>query len=426
MEEFMSWHKKTDTISNIGFISTRLMGTDGVSLETEKWVQVVEELGFKTFFLAGASDWDPERTMIVPEAFWEHPEVQEIQDFVFTSNIRPNRLTGQIHKLRQDIKNSLYVFIEKFDLDMLIIENAATIPMNIPLGLAITELVAETGIPSIGHHHDFYWERQRFMVNCVPDYISTAFPPKLPSMSHVVINTEARKILSYRRGLSSVVIPNVFDFDQKPQEIDDYNKDLRKDLGISDDDIFILQPTRVVARKGIEHAIEMVHRLNMKGKAKLVISHQTKDEGRQYYERVVDYAKLMGVDLIVRPDIIEADRGTNSEGKKIYSLNDVYPHCDFVTYPSTYEGFGNAFLETIFFKKPILVNRYSIFQSDIEPCGFEAVIMDTYITDDDVVKVKRILDDPEHRQRMVDKNFELGKKFFSYDILETKLKNHNA
>ena len=107
---------------------------------------------------------------------------------------------------------------------------------------------------------------------------------------------------------------------------------------------------------------------------------------------------------------------------KIYSLDDVYPHCDFVTYPSTYEGFGNAFLETVFFKKPLLVNRYSIFQADIEPCGFEAVIMDTYITDQDIKKVERILEDPEFRNNMVEKNFELGRKFFSYDILVTKLK----
>ena len=310
----MSWHKKTDIIVNIGFVSTRLQGTDGVSLETEKWISVVEKLGFKTFFFAGLSDWDSSRTMVVPEAYWEHPEVQEIQDFVFTTTIRPNRLTGQIHKLRQSLKTALYQFIETFDIDMLIVENAVTIPMNLPFGLAITELVAETGIPSIGHHHDFYWERQRFMVNCVPEYISMAFPPKLPSMSHVVINSEARKALGYRRGLASNVIPNVFDFDKPPQEIDDYNQDLRDDLGIGKDDIFILQPTRVVARKGIEHAVEMVHRLDTGGRAKLVISHQTKDEGQQYFKRIVDYARLMNVDIIVRPDIIEARRGKTTDG----------------------------------------------------------------------------------------------------------------
>jgi glycosyltransferase involved in cell wall biosynthesis len=36
-----------------------------------------------------------------------------------------------------------------------------------------------------------------------------------------------------------------------------------------------------------------------------------------------------------------------------------------VTYLSGYEGFGNAFIEAIYFKKPIIVNRYSIFVEDI-------------------------------------------------------------
>lgn len=417
----MAWHRKTDPIRNIGFISTRFQGTDGVSLETEKWVHVLEEMRFNIFYFAGLSDWDGDRLMLVPEAFWEHPDVAKVQSQCFGSTVRPNVLSGEMHRLRNYLKSKLYDFVKKFDIDMVIVENAVAIPINIPFGLAITEFIAETGIPAIGHHHDFYWERQRFLVNCVPDYISMAFPPKLPSMSHVVINTEARKAMGYRRGLASVVIPNVFDFQKPAQEIDEYNKNLRSDLGIADEDIFFLQPTRVVARKGIEHAVELVNRLKDE-RAKLVISHQTKDEGKEYYERVMDYARLMGVELIIRPDIVGAKRGTNEDGKKIYSLDDVYPHADFVTYPSTYEGFGNAFLEAIFFKKPLLVNRYSIFQSDIEPIGFKAVIMDTYITDNEVNRVKQILDDDELREKIVEKNFKLGEDFFSYDILEQKLK----
>jgi hypothetical protein len=58
------------------------------------------------------------------------------------------------------------------------------------------------------------------------------------------------------------------------------------------------------------------------------------------------------------------------------SLWDVYPHADFITYPSLYEGFGNAFLEAIYFKKPLLINRYAIFVRDIEPKGFDLITMD--------------------------------------------------
>jgi hypothetical protein len=35
-----------------------------------------------------------------------------------------------------------------------------------------------------------------------------------------------------------------------------------REIGLRDDDVFMLQPTRVVMRKGIEHAIELVRRLD--------------------------------------------------------------------------------------------------------------------------------------------------------------------
>lgn len=408
-------------IRNVGFVSTRFQGTDGVSLETEKWIHVLKRMGFECYYFAGVSDWDPERTMISPEAFWEHPDVAEVQSKVFGTTRRDESLTGQIHYLRRLLKVQLYEFIRRYDIHILIVENALAIPMNISFGLAITEVIAETGIHSVGHHHDFYWERTRFLVNSIPEYISMAFPPKMHSMAHVVINTEARKSLSYRRGLSSVVIPNVHDYNTQAPDIDDFSKDFRKDVGIADDDILILQPTRIVARKGIEHAIELVSRMN-NPKAKLLISHQARDEGKEYYERIVDYAKLMEIDLIIRPDIIGAERGTNEDGHKVYSLWDIYPHADFITYPSTYEGFGNAFLEAIYFRKPLMVNRYSIFVQDIEPLGFDAIVMDTYITDREVNLVNEVLENPEKTKIMVDKNYELAKQYFSYDILEQKLR----
>jgi mannosylglucosylglycerate synthase len=190
---------------------------------------------------------------------------------------------------------------------------------------------------------------------------------------------------------------------------------------LKDDDIFILQPTRVIARKGIEHSIELIARLNNK-KAKLVITHQAKDEGKEYLNRIVSYAKLLKVELIIRPNIIGNKRGLNENGSKIYTLWDLYPHADFITYPSTYEGFGNAFLETIYFKKPLLVNRYSIYQRDIEHLGFDVVTMETYINDDIVKQVKEVLNNKEKRDRMTQKNFELGGKYFSYNVLKQNLK----
>ena len=408
------------SVKNIGFVLTRFEGTDGVTLETKKWRHVLTTMGYNCYFFAGSSDSEPEKTMIVPQASFDHPNIRKIQEKCFGELTRTSKLTGQIHCVRKKLKNDLYSFVEKFSIDMLISENALTIPMNIPLGLAITELIAETGIPTIAHHHDFYWERERFMVNCVQDLLSTAFPPNLPSMQHVVINSQADSNLSYRTGISSCIIPNVFQYSASTPSIDDYNKDVRKDLGLEEDDIFFLQPTRIVARKGIEHSIEVLNRLK-NPKAKLVITHFAGDEGMEYQKRITSYAKLLNVPLIIKPEIIESERRITPDGKKIYTVWDIYPHADFVTYPSLYEGFGNAFLEAIFFKKPILVNRYSIYQQDIEPIGFDVVSMDGYVTDEVVKKIKHILKHPEERRKLVNNNYELAYRFFSYEVLKQRL-----
>ncbi|GHV29911.1 glycosyl transferase [Spirochaetia bacterium] len=419
---------KQTVVRRIGFVSTRLQGTDGVSLETGKWRQVLEKMGYECFFFSGLSDWESAKSMVVDEAYFGHPIIEDIQKRCFGTRTRGEGLTGEIQALRFRLKRAIYEFVETFKLDLLILENALTIPMNIPLGLAITEYIAETGMPAIAHHHDFAWERQRFSVNCIEDYLSTAFPPRLHTINHVVINSEGRQQLSYRCGLSSIIIPNVFDFDTQPPTLDDYGRGLRKELGIRDDETLLLQPTRMIARKGIEHAIELANRLRERGrKAKLLISHQERDEGSEYYERTMDYAKILGVDVIVRPDIIGAERGVTENadghpGQKKYSLWDCYLNADFVTYPSTYEGFGNAFLEAIWFKKPILVNRYSIFQQDIEPLDFDVVVMENYVTPETIETVEAILKSEGAVDVMTSKNYALGQKFFSFKLLEQRLR----
>jgi len=157
-------------------------------------------------------------------------------------------------------------------------------------------------------------------------------------------------------------------------------------------------------------------------KAKLVISHASDDEGYDYEIRVREYADMLGVDTIFVSDIINEKRGYTESGKKIYTLNDIYPHADLVTYPSDFEGFGNAFLEAIYFRKPIVVNTYSIYSMDIKPRGFSAIEIDGYITDKSVNQVNKVLEDAELRKKIVDHNHEIARTCYSYSVLHKQLK----
>jgi len=410
-----------DLTHNVGFISTRFAGTDGVSLETTKWADVFQKEGFSCFYFAGELDRPPDCSYLVEEANFTHPDIKYIYNHCFGVHKRERRITQKIHAAKERLKDEIYSFIEKFSIDLLVPENSLTIPLNIPLGLAITEVISETEIPTIAHHHDFFWERQQFLTNGVWEYLNMAFPPHLSSMQHVTINSSGDNQLSLRTGISGTIIPNVMDFENPPPPIDDYALDVRKALGIEDDELFILQPTRVVKRKGIEHAIELVHRLGKK--AKLVISHASGDEGYDYEQRVKEYSRLLNVNTLFVSDIINEKRGHTKNGKKIYTLNDIYPHADLVTYPSTFEGFGNAFLEAVYFKKPIVVNKYSIYTYDIEPKGFLTIEIDGFVTEDAVRLTRDVLENSELRKNMVEKNYDIATCCYSYSVLRQKLKN---
>jgi len=243
-----------------------------------------------------------------------------------------------------------------------------------------------------------------------------AFPPNLPSIEHVVINSTAQEELALRTGISSIIIPNVLDFENPPVITKQETHDFRREIGLTTDDIIILQPTRVVQRKGIEHAIELVEVLE-DPRCKLVISHETGDEGIEYADWLKEHARESGVDLRLLNLRISDPMNPDVNRKDLYTLWDVYPHADFITYPSLYEGFGNAFLEAVYFKKPLLINRYAIFVRDIEPNGFDLIVMDGFLTRKTVDKVRKVLQSPEQREKMVNTNYETASRHYSFAML---------
>jgi mannosylglucosylglycerate synthase len=426
----------------IGFVSTRFAGTDGVSLEAAKWETVVRELGHEVFHFAGELDRPLERSRLVPEAFYRHPDVAAINDTVygpsletaveaereghlphrhdfFSPYVRPPDIARRINALTAHLRDELAAFCRDFDIELLVVENALAIPINLPLGLAITEFVAETGMPVVAHHHDLPWERQRFAVNSVADLIAAAFPPPLPSVRHVVINSLQAQQLAWRTGLASRLIPNVMDFDTPPPPLDDYGRGARRDLGVGDDELLILQPTRIIQRKGIEHAIELTRRIGRP--ARLVISHAAGDEGTDYEQRVREFARLLEVDVRFESDIVGTERAVLADGRRVYTLADLYPHADLVTYGSSIEGFGNAFLEAVYHRRPIVVNRYSIYEIDIQPKGFRAIEFDSFISERTLEEVRTLLDRRDMAEEWAEVNVELAQRHFSYGVLRRRL-----
>lgn len=405
--------------NRIGFVSTRLAGTDGVSLEVGKWVKVLDVLGRESFFFAGESEWPQDRSYVVPEAHFAHPDILHLTDTLFGVHRRSPEISQKVQWLKDHLKAHLYRFMQQFEVETLIVENALSIPMNIPLGLALAEFIAETCCPTIAHHHDFSWERERFLVNAADDYLRAAFPPTLHSIRHVVINSFAGQQLALRTGADITLIPNVMDFDSSPPPPDAITAQLRSTLNISEEEHLLLQPTRVVPRKRIELAINLTRKIDLP--CTLVVTHDTGDEGDEYLTFLNDYAQTLGVRVLFAAHQFNHARKHTADGQQVFALADIYHCADLVTYPSRIEGFGNAFLEAVYYRRPLVMSTYEIFRADIEPRGFKVIEFGDYIGSGTIQHARSILLDPAQTAAMVDRNFELGRQYYSYKVLEKQL-----
>jgi glycosyltransferase involved in cell wall biosynthesis len=406
----------------IGFVSTRFAGTDGVSLEAAKWARVLAQDGHACFWFAGELDRCGSHSYLVPEAHFQHGQIRHISDNIFGRTGRDSEITDLIHHLRASLKEQLRDFIRKFAIDLLVVENAMAIPMNLPLGLALAETISEARIPTIAHHHDFFWERKRLAVNAVGEYLPMAFPADLPAIRHVVINSPAQRELAHRRGIAATLIPNVLDFDQAPRVDHEEIQRFRRAIGLAPEDVMVLQPTRLIKRKGIEHAVELVKAMDLP-RCKLVISHEDGDEGRSYSTWLQSMARSQGVDIRLVKDNVVSPWRELPAAEASFSLWTVYAAADLVTFCSLYEGFGNGLLEAVYFKKPVVLNRYDIFMSDIEPLGFSFLTMDGYLTPEVVSEARRILNGGDERYVAPERNYALARRHFSYRLLRQRLRS---
>ncbi|MCH8474271.1 MAG: glycosyltransferase family 4 protein [Opitutales bacterium] len=446
-------------MATIAFIQHRLGRTDGVSLEVDKWRLILERLGHKVLYLAGNEDapdgyfipelypLDPTTNRIL------HNATRELKDY-------PNgkALMDEVTAHAAKIKPRIVEFLQKENIDLVFPNNLVSVGYNLPGMKALVEALEETGVKAVCHNHDFWWEDSGEVYPTCPEVIEfyeKYAPPVAPQISHCVINRIGQRELKARKGVDSRVVPNVFDFQQPSWEADEYNADFREAIGLGPHDLFFLQATRVLDRKGIELAIEVIaelqkpenrHRLE----ACPLYDGRTFGPGEQIVLVCAGYVEViglsgsyaaslqakadeLGVKIIWCADQVKHSRG-KEDGRKIYSLWDSYVAADFVTYPSYWEGWGNQLIEAVYAKKPVLLFEYPVYVTDLREAGFEVVSLGTELgprDDRDLVTVpgERVraatdqvityLQEPNLRKTAVEKNFQSAAERYSYEALET-------
>ncbi len=104
----------------VGFVSTRIAGTDGVSLEIEKWAAVLERNGYECFYFAGVCDRPVEKSLVVEEAYFGHPSIESISAGCFGRHHRSPEVTQSIENIKNHLKTKLYLFVKQFGIDLIV------------------------------------------------------------------------------------------------------------------------------------------------------------------------------------------------------------------------------------------------------------------------------------------------------------------
>ena len=406
----------------IGVIIGRIGGVDGVALETEKWIKVLELIGHEVYIISGEFEYwkmDHKYHYHYPVLSFFSAEAEWGQRKAFYKPEKdPDSLLQHAENISDLIADKLTLWVRNNKIDVILSENASTLPCHISMGVGIKKMILRTGLPIVTHDHDFHWERGDRYISIhkeINDYVDGNFPLLLPDVKHAVINTFGVETFKNRFSIDATLVPNVMDFDIDYGIPTKANRFFLRNLGVAADEIALLQVTRIVRRKGIETAISLIDKLQDKKVKLLITGNHNDDQDSEYYNELVDQIH----DLNLANQVIFASHMV-SDPK---ALSDVYAHGRACTYFSTYEGFGNAFVESVLAKKPIFVNNYKpVYMQDIGSKGFDTVMLeDNNLTDEMVQKMADVMYNPERCKEIGEFNYKIGKEHFSLHVLEELL-----
>lgn len=378
----------------IAIVHYRAGRTDGVSLEIEKRSSILRDLGHEVRIVSGPVSTGSD--FVIDDLEFDIPEVVEVKENSFAcfgrNSWASDTVMDHIESIATRIERAFLAYHETERFDAVLVHNIFSHGRHIAAASAFERIFRRMSVPVIATHHDYYWERseyQQVTSERLQVYLQKFVPPSMANLIHVSINSIARDELERRRGISSIVLPDVWDFTRAAWDRDDYNADYLEHIDATDEDLIILQATRIVARKGIEIAVDFAKTmggqleqligkrlyngkiLTENSRVILVLAGYAELSAGSYLDALRLEAQRAGIEIRFVSDIIGASRHAGET--KTYSLWDAYVYSDLVSYPSLVEGWGNQFIEAIFARRPIVVFEYPVFQADIRHEGYHYI-----------------------------------------------------
>jgi glycosyltransferase involved in cell wall biosynthesis len=249
--------------------------------------------------------------------------------------------------------------------DAVLVHNVFTMPFDLEWTRELTALAA-----AMSQVRWVNWVHDVAAVN--PAYAELGWNEPVPKVRHVAVSELRAREWAQVAGLEEdvvTVLPNGLD-PAKVLGLTARVEELAERHGWWEVDLLLVQPVRLVRRKNVELAIDLIAQLRRNGVAAALVVTGAPDphqgDGRRYFEALKVQVASFGVaDAVTFP----GEQGTLSDAdvQSLYRLGDA------LFFPSHSEGFGLPLLEAALHRLPIWCSDLSVHR---EVIGEEAQFFD--------------------------------------------------
>ena len=319
----------------------------GVESVIRQQARLISRRGHEVTIMSGEGGVFERRIqlLVIPELNSIGPDIRIAQEEVY--NDRP----GEAYfRLLESLQRRLGPLIKRFD--CFVVHNMFTMPFNLAATQALCGLGQQTR-RIIAWTHDLAASNPDYSL---PHYrIFDLIRNRQPGVKYVTISEARAADFRALTGTEvDAIIPNGLDFASTCALSQEVSELVADDLSTS---IILLYPTRILPRKNIAFALQIVRALSDIGlKVRLLVTGAPDTHNRSAAEYFAGL-KQMTADLDIQSMVSWVNENFHVDERQLHSL---YMAADALLFTSRQEGFGLPLLEAA-------AHRLPIFCSDIQP-----------------------------------------------------------
>ena len=200
---------------NIGIILPEIGGFSSVSLEFNKWHRVMPDLGHKIFIITGKSRSFFNNVTVMSDIFPENDFNMNFSSKLLELTDEDTADINDFEQLAYRIEAIIHNWVDTNQLDLLIVENYFSIPINLPVSYALYILFQKVSIKKIVKHHDAFYRNNVEKLSpsiFIKKVMLSCFPIDGENILHISSNRLIKSYLKEKCHVDSIIIPYVINF----------------------------------------------------------------------------------------------------------------------------------------------------------------------------------------------------------------------